>query len=202
MLAEAVDEVVKERGRCRLGLAGGSSAGPVLEVLALRRPVIDGGVHVTWIDERHPEASNEAAARAAWGTWTPEVLSVVSGGALEEDTERFREAFERDFGGLDVLLLGCGPDGHVASIFPDHPSMRVQGTCFALTDSPKPPPTRISLTLDVLAAARHTVFVAKGASKASVVARAERGDRSLPLGVLADNPGVWVLDPDAAGELT
>ena len=201
LLADAIEASVARSGRCRLGLAGGSSAGPVLSVLIRRRPADDREVRVTWIDERHPEASNESAARAVWRAWRPEVLSVVGGGTLDEDAVAFEQAFARRFGGLDVLLLGCGPDGHVASLFPDHPSMSRGGTCFAVTDSPKPPPTRITLSLEVLAGARHTIFVAKGAAKADVVARARAGDRTLPLGILADNPGHWVLDPEAAGAL-
>lgn len=76
----------------------------------------------------------------------------------------------------DLALLGMGPDGHTASLFPGHPlaeGATVGDSSVApITDSPKPPPQRVTLTLPALCRCRHAAFVVSGASKAGAVARA------------------------------
>ena len=103
---------------------------------------------------------------------------------------------------FDVLLLGVGPDGHVASLFPGHPGFAVrEGTAIAVRESPKPPPTRISLTLPALQNARQTWLIAAGDGKADVVARAIGGE-PLPSGsVHGTERTLWLLDRAAAGKL-
>jgi len=74
---------------------------------------------------------------------------------------------------LDLVLAGMGEDGHVASLFPDHALLAAPPTApwvVHLTDSPKPPPTRATVTMPVLAAARSVAFVAAGGGKADVLA--------------------------------
>ena len=92
--------------------------------------------------------------------------------------------------GLDFVLAGLGPDGHLCSLFPGHALLeeRVRWV-LAITDSPKPPPARLTLTMPALAAARELVVMAVGASKADVVSRCMRGE---------DLPAVRALDRDHA----
>jgi 6-phosphogluconolactonase len=103
---------------------------------------------------------------------------------------------------FDVLLLGVGPDGHVASLFPDHPGFAVrEGSTIAVRRSPKPPPTRISLTLPALQTARQVWLLAGGEGKADVVARAVGGE-DLPAGsVHGTERTLWLLDQAAASKL-
>ena len=73
---------------------------------------------------------------------------------------------------FDVLWLGMGPDGHVASLFPEHPAQRTFGvSAVAVEDSPKPPPERISLTWPVLNSARHVGLLVAGADAVSAMLR-------------------------------
>jgi 6-phosphogluconolactonase len=75
---------------------------------------------------------------------------------------------------LDVVVLGIGPDGHVASLFPDAPTLRAgeQAVCLGVHGSPKPPPERITLSLAVLRAARRCLLLATTAGKAQAIAGA------------------------------
>ncbi len=76
---------------------------------------------------------------------------------------------ELDVPAFDVVLLGLGPDGHVASLFPGHPACHAGGTTVAVRESPKPPPERISLTFAALRSARQVWLLAAGESKADAV---------------------------------
>jgi 6-phosphogluconolactonase len=110
---------------------------------------------------------------------------------------------------LDVVLLGVGPDGHTASLFPGHALLAETRVWVApIVDSPKPPPARVTLTLPVLSAARRTWFVVTGGGKASMIAtvlaqlaRAVTDD-TLPAArvrpAAAEGELVWLLDAPAA----
>ena len=103
---------------------------------------------------------------------------------------------------FDVLMLGVGPDGHVASLFPGHPGYAVtEGTAIAVRESPKPPPERISLTLGAIGAARQVWLLAGGEGKADAVAGA-LGGQDLPAGaVRGTERTLWLLDQAAASKL-
>ncbi len=103
---------------------------------------------------------------------------------------------------FDTVLLGQGPDGHTASLFPGHPLVEYKGDAWvkAVVDSPKPPPRRITLTLPVLCQARNALFVVTGSSKRQVVKEALDGDSALPSALVTGNV-TWLLDPDAAQDL-
>ena len=101
---------------------------------------------------------------------------------------------------LDVVLLGVGPDGHVASLFPGRPDPDTDDTVIAVTDSPKPPPTRISLTYPVLASADEVWLLATGEEKRDAVSAARNDPGVLPASrVSGVNLTRWWLDAAAAG---
>ncbi|MBL0886299.1 6-phosphogluconolactonase [Myceligenerans indicum] len=107
---------------------------------------------------------------------------------------------------FDVLLLGMGPDGHVASLFPGHEGLTASGATVGVHGSPKPPPERVSLTFDAIRAAREVWIVAAGAEKAAQAAAALGTTDGTP-GAVADVPAagavgrsrtLWLLDTAAA----
>ncbi|KAH8496526.1 hypothetical protein H0E87_019332 [Populus deltoides] len=109
---------------------------------------------------------------------------------------------------FDLILLGMGPDGHVASLFPNHPMLDQKSEWVTfITDSPKPPPERITFTLPVINSASNVAVVVTGESKAEAVHLAidDVGPDylSLPARLVQPTKGklVWFLDKPAASKL-
>jgi len=215
------------RGTASVVLTGGTIGIAVLERVAalaaepVRETVDWASVDVWWGDERFVPATdddrNEKAARRA-------LLDVVgvdparvhampasdAGFAEPEDAaawyadELAAAAGDGTVPRFDVLLLGMGPEGHVASIFPDSPAIDDERPVFAVRDCPKPPPTRISLGYAAIGAADEVWLVVSGEGKAEAVARALTGaePRELPAaGVPGGRATRWLLDAAAAARL-
>ena len=114
---------------------------------------------------------------------------------------------------IDILLLGAGPDGHTCSFFPNHEALSEleppKGRIIAhITDSPKPPPERITLTLPVINNASCCVFAAVGGSKAEMVAKLlgenePDNKEDLPARMVKPSNGelYWIIDKSAATNL-
>lgn len=105
---------------------------------------------------------------------------------------------------FDVLMLGIGPDGHCASLFPGHETVHASGLTVAERHSPKPPPVRISLTMGALQSADEVWFIAAGEGKAQAVRDAMHGTdvAAVPAsGPRGRDRTVWLLDQAAASEL-
>ncbi len=213
-LAEHVREraasALASRGVFSLALPGGSVATTGLPLLATSD--IDWGrVELFWGDERavpadHPD-SNYGLAR----TLLLEHVSIPEANVHRMQADRadlaraaaYYEAVLRRVG-LDLAVLGVGPDGHVCSLFPGHPLLDERVRWVApIEDSPKPPPRRLTLTLPALLAATEIVVVATGAAKAEVVREATEDPASqLPLAlVLRRAPSVLLILDAAAASL-
>jgi 6-phosphogluconolactonase len=105
---------------------------------------------------------------------------------------------------FDVLLLGMGPEGHVASIFPESPAAHDERTAFAVHGCPKPPPTRITMGFSAINAAREVWMIVAGEDKAPAVAMALGGAGRVQLpaaGVAGHAQTLWLLDEPAASRL-
>jgi 6-phosphogluconolactonase len=212
--AEAVSLAAAERRRLRCAVAGGSVASRVFPFMA-RRSVSWSIVDVFLADERlvhsdHPE-SNARAVAQHWLAHLPAERPVfhpmTTVGVSAEEAARLASRTLCDVAGtpprLDLVVLGVGPDGHVASLFHGLPGWRESSEwVLAVHDAPKPPPDRVSLGLATLARAREVWFVAFGAEKAAAIAEARAMPHSpLPVAVVArSGPRVrWFLDRAASG---
>jgi len=198
LLAGAVRDVDRARGAPRLAIPGGSAL-PALGVAQERLGDIWSHVCLMWVDERcvpfaHAQSNRGAAYRAGWlgARRTPgqELPLFLDGERGEDAVARVEAGLAEIFGGaLDVLLLGMGEDGHVASLFPGWSAPSGARVAF-VASSPKPPPGRITLTRPMLATARRAILLAAGEAKRPVLERLLAGDRSLPAHGL---PGLTVV---------
>lgn len=197
-IASAADAALAARGRFALAIPGGS----VVQLLArgLAAPVAAANWHVFWTDERRvPLSDPQSNFRLAETELLPKLAGAqvhpLRGSAAEGETEL------RPFLPLDLVLLGVGEDGHVASLFPGNPATReTQRLVADVRNAPKPPPDRATLTFPVLNAARQTIVVAAGAGKAAVVGRIFSAPGDLPAQRLSGSPR-WLLDRAAAAHL-
>lgn len=215
-LAELAQRAFAARGLFTIAIAGGSVADVCLPVLA--NAALPWGVtHIFWVDERavpltDPE-SNAGKAMAMWhGSRLAEGATLHPIIADPSDLERSAADYSAEIASVlgtpavfDAVLLGVGEDGHIASLFPDHPELeRTDVDVLAITDSPKPPAQRLTVSMGVLTRARNVFVVAFGAGKARVMREALRdADSQLPvtLATRANAKSLVFLDAAAASAL-
>lgn len=196
-LAAAIESAIEKRGSARLAISGGSAIAP-LALLRTKLGTMWQKVKLCWVDERcvdfaHPDSSRGSAYRlGALHSGDPcmfELPAWLDGDNPKSAIARIEAALTSEFeGGLDVSLLGLGPDGHIASLFPGH-SLLTTNPCAPVAyieDSPKPPPRRITLTMSFLQSADASILVASGISKRDALAKLVGGDSSLPASHLSN----------------
>ena len=206
-------EALAERDRFAIAIPGGSVATTCFPRLAAV-PLDWSRAEIFWVDERavppdHAD-SNHRLARALWlepaGVPAGRIHRMpVEAVDLDRAAREYAETLTAVVGDpprLDYVLLGVGPDGHVASLFPGHPALAREGPVLAIEDAPAPLPRRLSLSLPVLTRARRLAIVAFGAAKAPVVREAlEMPDSPLPVARVARESRrcLFILDRAAAG---
>ena len=200
-LASAVAELVAHEVRAartlRLALAGGTTPLRAYERLA-RMDLPWGRTSVFFGDERcvpadHPDSNYKAAHQALLGRIAPLAVCRIPGELGPDVAAELYEPLVLAHP-LDMVLLGIGPDGHTASLFPGHPALRAGGHVVGVRGAPKPPPDRVSLTLHALREARRVVILVAGADKRDAYARARRGE--VPAGMIPD--AEWYVTSEVA----
>jgi 6-phosphogluconolactonase len=200
----------------QVALTGGTIAGKVHEQIAARAAAYEidwDRVVFWWGDERFvgPESTdrNAVGARQVF-------LDVVGAGHVHEipdtstvaDVNEAADAYSdwlrnEGSGEFDLVMLGMGPDGHVASLFPGFAELDVDDRiAVPVTGSPKPPPERVSLTFSALNRSKAVWFLVTGAEKAEATARAWAFDGSVhetPARGISGPSITWYVDQAAAG---
>ena len=190
----------------QIALSGGSTPRRAYELAAAREPDWS-RAGVWWGDERcvppDHEWSNFRLARETLldrVTRAPAAVHRIRGELGGEAAARAYDAELREAGALDVVLLGVGPDGHVASLFPNAPALDERDRLAVSVDAALEPfVERVTLTVPALVAARDVVFLATGPGKADAVARAlASAHLATPASLVRSHAGTTRLVADRA----
>lgn len=199
LLLESAAEAIRQRGRFVLSLAGGSSPLPLYRLLG-ETPADWSRWFLLYGDERalphgHPER-NSTQVEQLWLApanfpATNHLLPDFSHG-LDMASSRY-EGLITPYLPPDVVLLGVGEDGHTASLFPEREMANAQGnSVLAVSDAPKAPPERITLSYETLNSAATVVFIATGSNKRQAVTRMLAGD-ALPVNRIRGRQRSWLF---------
>ncbi len=209
-----LSRAISERGVAHLALSGGTTPGRTFELLA-GEPLDWSAVQLWFADERCVGPRDEQSNYLLAAQTLLEPAAIPAGqvhrmrGELgpQEGAAQYVQELAESFGGahevpvLDLIVLGIGPDGHVASLFPGADTLDAgeDAVCVGVEDSPKPPPQRITLSLAVLRAARSCLLLATGASKADAVsAMLAEPSRHVPASLLTRERLTVMMDDAAA----
>lgn len=219
LITKLVD-VQAARGSASLVLTGGGIGTAVLAALAAEPAVgaVDWGqVDFWWGDERFlptgDQERNETGARSALLDRIPADPARIHpmpgpDGPDGDDPEAAAARYASWLGAeprFDVLLLGIGPEGHVASLFPHMTALDDHRTVVAVRGCPKPPPVRLTLTFDPVRSATEVWILASGAEKAPAIAAALAGappEQVPAAGARGTGRTLYLLDRDAAAKIS
>lgn len=222
-LVEAIKAAIAARDVAAIALTGGGTGIGLLRRVGERGDEIDWSkVHIYWGDERFVPADdderNEKQAREALldHVGIPEAnvhVMAPSDGEFGDAIDAAAQAYAQVLAeagpdptpAFDVHLLGMGPEGHVNSLFPDTDAVKESKRfVVGVTDCPKPPPRRITLTLPAVQRSREVWLVVSGEGKADAVAAAIGGAQPVDIpaaGAVGTEATVWLLDEAAASKL-
>ncbi|XP_074655824.1 6-phosphogluconolactonase-like [Tubulanus polymorphus] len=211
------NDAVSEKRKFSIGVSGGS----VAKYLSQGLPELGTQLNydewrVYFCDERHvPFTDSECTYKyykenlmSKAPLSDEHVFKIDPSVSVEEAAVDYEKKLRQTFPGeglpqFDVLVLGMGPDGHTCSLFPGHPLLEEKTKPIAaISDSPKPPPGRVTMTYPLLNNARCVIFVACGESKAQNLKRVLEGNDLFPLPAgrvrPTDGDVHWFLDSGAA----
>lgn len=228
-LDDRVDSAIQERQVAHVTLTGGSMGQELMSAWAARdNDDRDWSrVHIWWGDERFVPSGDadrndqqaDDAGLQKLGVPAGNIHRMPSSDDFDGDVVQAARAYADELAAwsdattdglpekpqmptFDVLMLGMGPDGHVASLFPEHQDQLAEDTTvIAVNDSPKPPPTRVSLTFPALAECREAWLMVAGGDKAEAVKTAfgKPDSWTCPASVIGGQIGTtWWLDEAAA----
>ncbi|HEY6574531.1 MAG TPA: 6-phosphogluconolactonase [Mycobacterium sp.] len=224
-LVGAITGAIDARGVAYVVLTGGGTGVKLLKHVGEHGAKIDWTrVHLFWGDDRFvPGADDERNDKQAREALLDHIdipaanvhAMAASDGEFGDSIEDAAAAYEQvwaanaDEGSptpdFDVHLLGMGGEGHVNSLFPHTAATReTERLVVGVTDSPKPPPRRITLTLPAVTRSREVWLVVAGAEKSDAVAAAVGGaaaDDVPAAGAVGREATVWLLDEAAAAKL-
>ena len=205
-LIEVIETGLRVNGIFHLALTGGTLGSDLTRALVANwnaHPELYHGLHIWWSDERFVERSSaEQNSSPALNSVTNKNVAIhmLRSSDEVENIEVAVEDYLAQLGEtfMDLTILGLGPDGHIASLFPEAAHIDRLEKVIAITDSPKPPAVRSTFTLSMINTSTLVWIIAAGASKADAVTKIIEGDLSIPASyVRAADHTRLIVDTDA-----
>eukprot|EP00892_Ulva_mutabilis_P003024 jgi/Ulvmu1/12722/UM095_0026.1 len=226
MVTSAAAQAIEEKGAFTVAISGGSML-KALSHFTTAKNVDFSKWWVFFVDERNvSHSSDDSTYKGAKETFlskvdipSEQVLELHEGMTAAEAAKNYEGRMldvpssvlprnEEDLPVIDCMLLGTGPDGHIASLFPNSKELGdTSGTwMLPVTNSPKPPAERITMTLPVINATKHAIFLATGSGKSDIVYRTlecQALPGAIPAQMVRPKNGIvsWLLDVDSTTEL-
>jgi 6-phosphogluconolactonase len=212
-LSVKLARLLESKPSVNLVLTGGSVGTRTLEELALLLAGVDlTNLQIWWTDERfidrksldrnYVQAREALLSKIAIPQENVHEMPSLEDGDLAEVCAKFADLLTEDEPEFDIVLLGMGPDGHVASLFPNSKPDTFGTWIVAESNSPKPPKVRISLSYQALCSAAEVWFLVAGIDKADAVSQVFAGVQ-IPAGlVFGQKVTNWYLDKAASSGLT
>jgi len=221
-IIDEADKAIAATGRFTIAFSGGSLPKIVGEALKSKGVENTNKWFIFFTDERCVALDDEESNFKNVGQHVLQPLKIPKENVVHIDGEQYGDAakaaklyeesvhkfFEQSTCPVfDLILLGMGPDGHTCSLFPEHKLLdEAKSTVAAITDSPKPPSSRITFTFPVLNAAKAVAFVCCGGGKSgslkAVIEGEEGSEKQLPAGMVKNKRIFWYVDDAAAAELS
>jgi 6-phosphogluconolactonase len=213
-VANIISDALKRQPWCAIALSGGSTPKRLYELLAKNEggPIGWKRVQVFFSDERNvppenPESNFRMAKESLFATGLvpgKNIHRIRGEYAADEAAKSYEEEIKKVLGNstFDLILLGLGPDGHTASLFPDSPALKEQERLVVANRVEKLNTDRITFTFPLLNRAKHVMFMVSGADKSNIVRAVLSGEGEYPSQRVSPTNGelIWVLDKDCAGE--
>ena len=205
-LIEVIETGLRVNGIFHLALTGGTLGTDLNRALVAHvnsEPDLYQGLHIWWSDERFVERGssdhNCAPMHQMVSNKNLTIHNVPASNevaSIEEAVEDYLTQLGENF--MDLTILGLGPDGHVASLFPGSDHLDRLEKVIAISDSPKPPAVRATFTMSMINSSTLVWIIASGASKAEAVTKIIEGDLSIPASyVRAVDHTRLIVDADA-----
>jgi 6-phosphogluconolactonase len=207
-ISQDIRSVVEKKGRCHVMLTGGKTVRVLYNKWASMSTFPFQHLSFLFGDERcvlpgHAESNYALVMNTLLVKGTPSGCSIMRMEAENPDQEAAAGAYEKLIPDeIDVLLLGVGDDGHVASLFPGSSALLMKERSVVSVRGPKAPHQRLTITPRVIASADEVFVLATGERKGRVLAEALKPESSfMSLPVLLTLNGTWLLDADAGRQL-
>jgi 6-phosphogluconolactonase len=213
-IAQRLAQLLSSQRETHMVITGGTVGTEVLQALRESTKGIDlSSLHIWWIDERFvPDTSddrNELQARRAWldsSKLSPANIHPFPSSdeaSIDSAAKLFAQHIEQIRPTFDLVLLGMGEDGHVASLFPDSSPSTIGDWVVIEESSPKPPAERLSLSMRAINSAKEILFLVSGSDKAEAVKQVLSGESDLPAALVqAQEKTTWLIDSQAASKIT
>lgn len=210
-----IDRLLRSQPAVHIALTGGSDGSAITYQLDTQLRSInapESSIHIWWSDERFVELEDSQRndlqlinLQTSRGVNPAFAIHRAPAPSQVGDMSKAVEMWENDFGGaqIDVAVVGVGPDGHIASLFPRQWKKSDTADFLAITDSPKPPAHRLSMSFRLLSKAKHIIIAGTGDAKAPIFGAAASKNFELPVTHLLDLPqSDLYLDSSAAAQIT